>query len=117
MSKLTEVWGGSKAQIADKVRIYSDKTGKVPAYIMLHLLHEAINEITELEHRQESSINAETLELFHVWMAMRMGDKGINQTELSRLSGVSNGTVSRLLNGKAPKAGLATITKIVEVLQ
>ena len=117
MSKLVEVWGGSKAQIADKVRLYSDKTGKAPAYIMLHLLHEALAEITELEHRQESSVNAETLELFHVWMAMRMGDKGINQAELSRLSGVSSATVSRLLNGKAPNAGLSTIAKIVEVLQ
>lgn len=109
MSRLVDVWGGSKSQIADKVRQYADKTDMVPSYIMLHLLHEATVEITELE-------NVPTVENFREWMVSKMHEREITGKELAGKAGISETTVASILKGRNSPT-LRTACSIAEVLR
>ena len=111
MSKLTEVWGGSKAQIADKVRIYSDKTNKIPSFVMLTLLHEAMKEIDELEN----GVSMDILGSFHEWVNRRMDEKGFTQQNLADKAHISLATVNHLIHGKTD-VYLSTAVKVLEAL-
>ena len=113
MSTLTEVWGGTKSEMADKVRKYADRTGKIPSYIMLALLHEAVIEIEELERRAESEPSVEG---FGEWMAWRMEKKGVGSRELAEKSGLSQTTIHNILAGiNSPT--LRSASRIAEVLR
>lgn len=111
MSKLTEVWGGSKAQIADKVRIYSDKTNKIPSFVMLTLLHEAMKEIDELE----CGVSMDILGSFREWVNQRMDEKCLTHRDLADKAHISLSTVNRLLHGDA-EVYLSTAVKVLEAL-
>ena len=113
MSTLTEVWGGSKSEMADKVRRYADRTGKIHSYIMLALLHEAVIEIEELERAQASE---PAIDGFTEWMAERMEEKGVGRKELASMAGLSETSIHNIMSGKNSPT-LRSAGKIAEVLR
>lgn len=103
-------WAGSKPALARKVEDYAASIGKPYSEVLLALLHESIVDVQALD--------AEVGFLLGMIMdpARELRDeldrRGISQTELARRSGISQATVSNILNGKHG-VGLYIVRKIM----
>lgn len=107
-------WRGSKAELAKKVGEYAAGISAPPTEVMLSLLHTAIAEADYLE--DENAMLRSLFDDFGGTLEAELARRGMTQSELARLSGVSRPCVSTVVNGsRNPR--MDTARKIVAALE
>lgn len=103
-------WAGSKPALARKVEGYAAEIGKPYSEVLLTLLHEAVVDVQALDSEVGFLLGMIADPAKAIREELRR--RGITQAEIARRAGVSQATVSNIVNGKRGTS-VATVRALI----